>query len=135
MAIQAPAAPARRRAFDTKPGPLETRITASVRLASDLASSRRSQDLLRNLLRAQAVDIDRLEAETTEQRAVIRNLRIDVARLQNIQQTDYGDLLHLASRLLAIARATGVELHNSTKALYRRRGWTATKRNKEGRSQ
>lgn len=113
---------------------METHIKASVWLASDLANSLRAQDSLRNQLRAQAVDIDRLEAETTEQRGVIRNLRIDLARLQNIQQIDSGDLLHLASRLLAISRATGAELHNSTKALYRRRGWTATTRNPETQS-
>lgn len=105
---------------------METHRKASVRLAADLASSREGRDSLRKQLRAQAVDIDRLEAENAEQRNVIRNLRTDLARLQNNQQTDSLDLVHLAGRLLAASRTTGVELHNSTKALFRRRGWMAT---------
>lgn len=114
---------------------METHNKMRVRLTAALASSKQSQDSLRNQLRTQAVDIDRLEAENTEQRDVIRNLRADLARLQNIQQTDSHDLVHLAGRLLAISRATGVELHSSTKALFRSRGWTATKRNPETQSQ
>jgi uncharacterized coiled-coil protein SlyX len=110
---------------------METHRKARVRLATDLASSQQGQDSLRKQLRAQAVDIDRLEAENAEQRGVIRNLRADLARLQTIQQTDAHDLVHLAGRLLAVSHTTGVELHNSTKALFRRRGWTATKRNPE----
>ena len=47
-------------------------------------------------------------------------------RLQSGQQTDAHDLVHLAGKLLALSQATGVELHDSTKALFRRRGWTAT---------
>ncbi|MEO5318146.1 hypothetical protein PV761_06115 [Arthrobacter sp. CC3] len=58
-----------------------------------------------------------------------------MARLQSIQQTDTRDLVHLAGRLLAVSQATGVELHDSTKALFRRRGWTATKRNTGADSQ
>lgn len=116
-------------------GPMETHRKASVRPAADLASSRQGQDSLRNQLRSQAEDIDRLEAENAEQRDVIRKLRADLARLQTIQQTDSHDLVHLAGRLLAVSHAAGVELHNSTKALFRRRGWTATKRNPETQSQ
>lgn len=130
-----PLPPVRRRGFDAKLGPMETHRKASVRLAADPASSRQGQDSLRIQLRAQAVDIDRLEAENAEQRDAIRNLRTDLARLQSIQQTDSHDLVHLAGRLLAVSHATGVELHSSTKALFRRRGWTATKRNPETQSQ
>lgn len=114
---------------------METHRKASVKLVADLTSNRQSQDSLRKQLRAQAVYIDRLEAENAEQRDVIRNLRADLARLQNIQQTDSHDLVHLAGRLLAVSHATGVELHSSTKALFRRRGWTATQRNPETQSQ
>ena len=131
----APAAAVRRLGFDPEVGPTETHRNASVRLAADLASSRRVQDSLRNQLRSQAVDIDRLEAENAEQRDVIRNLRADLARLQNIQQTDSHDLVHLGGKLLALTQATDVELQDSTKALFRRRGWTATKRNLEAQSQ
>jgi chromosome segregation ATPase len=110
---------------------METHRKAWVRLAADLTGSRQGQDSLRIQLRSQAEDIDRLEAENTEQREVIKTLRADLARLQNIQQADSHDLVHLAGRLLAVSHATGVELHNSTKALFRRRGWTATNRNPE----
>ncbi|MDR6507721.1 hypothetical protein J2805_003428 [Arthrobacter oryzae] len=34
-----------------------------------------------------------------------------------------------------MTQATDVELHDSTKTLFRRRGWTATKRNPETQSQ
>ena len=46
-----------------------------------------------------------------------------------IRDSDSHDLVHLGGKLLALTQATGVELHDSTKALFRRRGWTATKRN------
>ena len=108
-----------------------THRKAGARLAVDLATSRQDQDSLRNQLRSQAENIDRLEAENADQRDVIRNLRADVARLQSIQQTDSHDLVHLAGRLLALTQATGVELHDSTQALFRRRGWTATSRKPE----
>jgi hypothetical protein len=114
---------------------METQRKAGLQLAADLATSRQGQDSLRSHLRSQAVYIDRLEAEATEQRDVIRNLRADLARLQNIQQTDSHDLVHLASRLLALTQATGVELHSSTKILFRRRGWSATSHNSETQSQ
>lgn len=76
----------------------------------------------------------RLEAENAEQRDVIRNLRADVARLQTIQQLDAHDLAHLGGKLLALTQANGVELHGSTKALFRRRGWTAINRKPESQS-
>lgn len=82
-------------------------------------------------LRSQATDIDRLEAENADQRANIKSLRADVVLLHTVQQTDAKDLLHLAGRLLAHSQATGVELDNATKALFRRRGWTATSRNQQ----
>jgi hypothetical protein len=114
---------------------METHRKASVRLAADLAISRYDQDSLRSQLRSQAEYIDRLEAENAEQRDVIRNLRADLARLQNIQQTDSRDLVRLGGKLLALTQATGVELHSSTKALFGRRGWTTTKRNPGTQSQ
>lgn len=135
VASPAPAAALRRQGFDPESGPKETHRKASVLLGADLATSRKDHDSLRGQLRSQAEDIDRLEAENTEQRDVIRDLRADLARLQNIQQTDSQDLVHLAGRLLALTQTTGVELHNNTKALFRRRGWTATSRNPETQSQ
>jgi hypothetical protein len=52
-------------------------------------------------------------------------------RLQSSQQSDAHDLVHLGGKLLALTQATGVGLPDSTKALFRRRGWTATSRNSE----
>lgn len=135
VASPAPAVPLRRRGFDPEFGPREAHRKASGRLVADLTRSRQGQDSLRNQLRAQAVDIDRLGAENAEQRDVIRTLRADLARRQTIQQTDAHDLVHLGGKLLALTQATGVDLHRSTKALFRRRGWTATKRNPETQSQ
>lgn len=130
-----PAAAVQLRDTVAESGPVSAHCKSQASLTAALAGSRQRQDSLRNQLRAQAVDIDRLEAENAEQRDVIRNLRADVARLQSIQQTDARDLVHLGGKLLALTQATGVELHNSTKALFRRRSWTATKRNPETRSQ
>lgn len=92
-------------------------------------------DSVRGQLRSQAIDIDRLEAENADQRAAIKSLRADVGRLHSVQLTDAKDLLHLAGRLLALARATGVELDNKTAALFRRRGWTTTTRDQNGQEQ
>lgn len=86
-------------------------------------------------LRSQATDIDHLEAENADQRATIKSLRANVVRLHSVQLTDAKDLLHLAGRLLALARATGVELDNKTAALFRRRGWTTTTRDQNGQEQ
>ncbi|MET3718937.1 hypothetical protein [Arthrobacter sp. UYEF21] len=88
-------------------------------------------DSVRSQLRSQATDIDRLSAENADQQTIVKNLRTDVARLKAIQQADAQDLIHIAGRLLAIARATGVDLDTTTKSLFRRRGWTAA-RNQDG---
>lgn len=101
------------------------------RLTAALASSIEAQDSLRTQLRTQSADIEQLEADVEEQRAVIKKLRLDVARLQSVQQADVHDLLHLAGRLLAVSQATGVELDNPTRSLFRRRGWTAAARRTE----
>lgn len=101
------------------------------RLTTALAGSNQRLDSLRAHLRSQAVDVDHLEAENAEQCDVIKSLRADIARLQTSEQTDVQDLLHLAGRLLALSQATGVQLHTSTRALFRRRGWTATSRRAE----
>lgn len=98
---------------------------AAARLTASLASSKQAQDSLRRQLRSQSADLDHLEAENTEQRAVITDLRLVVARLQAAQRVDAQDLVHLAGKLLALSQATGVELDNNTKAIFRRRGWTA----------
>ena len=88
-------------------------------------------DSVRSKLRTQATEVDRLEAENADQRTIIKNLRADVARLKAVQQADAQDLIHLAGRLLAISKSTGIELDNTTKDLFRRRGWNTAARKTE----
>jgi hypothetical protein len=88
-------------------------------------------DSVRSKLRTEAREVDRLEAENADQRTIVKGLRTDVVRLQAIQTTDAQDLVHLAGRLLSIFQSTGLELDSNTKAIFRRRGWTATNRNHE----
>lgn len=109
----------------------DSRVAA--RLTASLASSKQAQDSLRTQLRSQSADIDQLEAENTEQRAVIKDLRLEVARLQTGQGVDARELAHLAGKLLALSKATGVELDNSTKAIFRHRGWTAPAATRTGK--
>lgn len=97
-------------------------------------SGNQGLDSVLGQLRSQATDIDRLEAENSDQRAIIKSLRADVARLHTVQLADTKDLLHLAGRLLAHSQATGVELDNATKALFRRRGWASASRKQEGQT-
>lgn len=104
---------------------------AVARRTAALARSNQAHDALRTQLRSQSADIHQLEAENTEQRAVIKDLRLEFARLQAIQKSDAQDLVHLAGKLLALSQATSVELDNNTKAIFRRRGWTSTARNSE----
>lgn len=86
-------------------------------------------------LRSQAGDIDHLAAENAEQRALIRNLGADVARLHTAERTDTQDLVRLAGRLLALSQATGLEIDDTTKAIFRRRGWTSSGRHREAQKQ
>jgi hypothetical protein len=81
------------------------------------------------------VDIDHLAAENADQRALIKNLRADVASLQTAQSTDTQDLVRLAGRLLALSQATGLEIDDTTKAIFRRRGWTSSNRHREAQKQ
>ena len=108
---------------------------ADARLSAALAKSCQLLDSLRVQLRSQATDIDHLAAENADQRALIKNLRADVASLQTAQRTDAQDLVRLAGRLLALAQATGRELDDTTRAIFRRRGWTSSSRHREAQKQ
>lgn len=88
-----------------------------------MADNQRRLDTLHGQLRSQSADIDELEAETAEQRSIIEALRGEIVRLRGNQQTDARDLVQLAGKLLAFSHATGVELDDATKKLFRRRGW------------
>ncbi|MET1087329.1 MAG: hypothetical protein ABWY04_09460, partial [Arthrobacter sp.] len=76
-----------------------------------------------------------LAAENSDQRALIKSLRVEVASLQAAQRTDAMDLVRLAGRLLALSQATGLDIDDATKALFRRRGWTSSSRHREAQKQ
>ncbi|MDD1477902.1 hypothetical protein [Arthrobacter sp. H16F315] len=105
------------------------------RLSAALAKSSQLLDSLRAQLRSQAVDIDHLAAENADQRAVIKSLRVDLDRYQTTHTSDAQDLVRLAGRLLALTQATGLEIDDTTKAVFRRRGWTSTSRHREAQKQ
>lgn len=92
-------------------------------------------DSLHAKLRSQAVDIDHLAAENADQRAIIKSLRVDLARHQTTRKDDAKDLVRLAGRLLALSQATGLEIDDTTKAVFRRRGWTSSNRHREAQKQ
>jgi hypothetical protein len=95
------------------------------------ARNSRLLDSLRAQLRLQSADIDDLTAENAEQHATVNKLRVELARLQTAQTCDAQDLVQLAGRLLALSRAAGVELDTSTKELFRRRGWSNSRRGQQ----
>ena len=77
------------------------------------------------------MNIDDLKAENAEQHAAVKTLRVELERLQTARTCNVQDLVHLAGRLLALSRATGVELDPSTKELFRRRGWSNTRQGQQ----
>jgi chromosome segregation ATPase len=108
---------------------LKTQLEATKReLASGSTSCRRQREILQSQLRSQASDIDRLEAENSEQRLSINLLQSEVARLKRAQITNVQDLAHIAAWLVSLARAKGVALDSATLEILRRRGWNPTKR-------
>ncbi|KQN86529.1 hypothetical protein [Arthrobacter sp. Leaf69] len=108
---------------------------AEARFSAALAKSSQLLNLLRVQLRSQAVDIDHLAAENAEKRAIIKSLRADIDRHQTDHKSDAQDLVHLAGRLLALSQATGLEIDDTTKAVFRRRGWTSSSRHREAQKQ
>jgi ABC-type transporter Mla subunit MlaD len=104
-------------------------------LSAALATSSQFLDSLHSQLRSQAVDIDHLAAENADQRALIKRLRVEVATLQAAQRADVEDLIRLAGRLLALSQATGLEIDDTIKAIFRRRGWTSSNRHREAQKQ
>lgn len=112
------------------PAPGANHGNLDAKLAAVLASCSQAQDALRTRLRTLSADADHLEAQNAEQGAAMKALRSEVARLHVTQKADSQDLLHLAGRLLALSDATDLEFDATTKALFRRRGWTSA-RNQE----
>lgn len=79
-------------------------------------------------LRTQSCEIDRLEAENSEQRQSNNVLQLEVARLKRAQRTNVQDLAHLAAWLVSLANAKGVALDPATLDILSRRGWRPSKR-------
>lgn len=100
-------------------------------MSAAVAKSSQLVDSLCVQLRSQAVDIDHLAAENAEQRALIKSLRADIERHQTTHKSDTQDLVRLAGKLLALSQATGLEIDDTTKAIFRRRGWTSSSRHRE----
>jgi hypothetical protein len=108
---------------------LKAQLEASKRqLESTSTSCQRQREILQSKLRSQACEIDRLEAENSEQRVANNLLQSEVSRLKRAQRTNVQDLAHIAAWLVSLAHAKGVPLDPATLEILRRRGWTPTKR-------
>lgn len=114
---------------DSRVADLQAQLEAVTRqLESKTRSCRRDRDVLQSKLRSQACEIDRLEAENSEQRLGNNLLQSEVARLKRAQRTNVQELAHIAAWLVALAQAKGVALDQATLAILNRRGWNPAKR-------
>lgn len=114
---------------DTLAADLHAQLEATKRqLESKTRTFQRNREILQSKLRAQAGEIDRLEAENSEQRVTNNVLQSEVARLKRAQKTNVQDLAHIAAWLVSLAQAKGVALDQATLEIFRRRGWQPTKR-------
>lgn len=98
------------------------------RLVSERSSCHRQRAMIQSQLRSQASEIERLEADNSEQRQSINLLQSEVARLKRAQQVNVQDLAHTAAWLVSISNAKGVALDLRTLEILRRRGWEPTRR-------
>jgi hypothetical protein len=97
-------------------------------LESKTKNCQRHREILQSKLRSQACEIDRFEAENSEQRLSNNLLQSEVARLKRAQRTNVQDLAHIAAWLVSLAHAKGVALDPATLEILSRRGWNPTKR-------
>jgi hypothetical protein len=97
-------------------------------LESKTGSCRRHREVLQSKLRSQSCEIDRLEAENSEQRVSNNLLQSEVSRLKRAQRTNVQDLAHISAWLVSLAQAKGVALDHATLEIFRRRGWQPTTR-------
>lgn len=98
------------------------------KLATRTKICQRRVEILQSKLRAQSCEIDRLEAENSEQRRSNNVLQSEVARLKRAQRTNVQDLAHLAAWLVSLANAKGVALDPATLDILNRRGWHPSRR-------
>ncbi|MDQ0826167.1 hypothetical protein QFZ60_002340 [Arthrobacter sp. B2I5] len=101
---------------------------AQRQLATRTRIFQRRVDILQSKLRSQSCEIDRLEAENSEQRQNNNVLQLEVARLKRAQRTNVQDLAHLAAWLVSLANAKGVALDPASLDILNRRGWRPSKR-------
>jgi hypothetical protein len=92
-------------------------------LATRTRICQRRVEILQSKLRSQSSEIDRLEAENSEQRQSNNVLQLEVGRLKRAQRTNVQDLAHLAAWLVSLANAKGVALDRATLDILNRRGW------------
>ncbi|MDQ0664663.1 hypothetical protein QFZ35_003161 [Arthrobacter ulcerisalmonis] len=97
-------------------------------LAIETRICQRRVEILQSKLRSQSCEIDRLEAENSEQRQSNNLLQSEVASLKRAQRTNVQDLAHLAAWLVSLANAKGVALDTETLNILNRRGWHPSKR-------
>ena len=108
---------------------LQSQLAATKRqLESKSKSCQRHREVLQSKLRSQACEIDRLEADNSEQRVSNNLLQSEVSRLKRAQRTNVQDLAHIAAWLVSVAHAKGVALDSATLEILNRRGWNPTKR-------
>ena len=121
--------PAQLRKADSLSTDLKAQLEASKRqLESKTRSCQRHREVLQSKLRSQAFEIDRLEAENSEQRMSNNLLQSEVSRLKRAQRTNVQDLAHISAWLVSLAQAKGVALDQATLEIFRRRGWQPSKR-------
>lgn len=78
---------------------------------------------LQTTLQSQSSNLERLPAQHLEQKAHIRLLRKDFARLVCAHRTNAKDLIHIATGLVAVSQATGVSIDPDTFDVLRPHGW------------
>jgi hypothetical protein len=98
------------------------------RLATRTKISQRRVEILQSKLRSQSCEIDRLEAENSEQRRSNNLLQSEIARLKRAQRTNVQDLAHIAAWLVSLSNAKGIALDSKTLDILNRRGWHPSKR-------
>lgn len=122
------ARPAQTSKTDSLAADLHAQLKATKRqLESKTRTCQRHREVLQSKLRSQACEIDRLEAENSDQRVRNNLLQSEVARLKRAQRINVQDLAHIAAWLVSLAEAKGVALDKATLEIFRRRGWNPSK--------
>lgn len=123
--------------------PLATNKRPGTECASELAASQPTPsqeheahtkihlqplDALQTAFRSQRSELERLEAESSDQQERISSLQSELTRLKRAQRNNIQDLAHVAARLVAVSHAQRIALDRATLAILRRRGWISSRR-------